>query len=137
MKHWLACAALALGASPLAAADPVDGRWLTGDEGAVVEIAPCGNSTCGRIVRFIKAPPQGADQRDVNNSDRAKRTRKLLGLAILTGFTQDGNVWKGTIYDPKNGKSYRSVIRLLGKNRLEVKGCLGPFCRSQEWSRAR
>ena len=43
--------------------------------------------------------------------------------------------WRGRIYDPKNGKSYRSIIRRKGPGVLEVKGCIGPFCQTQVWKR--
>ena len=118
------------------AADPIAGQWVTEERDAVVTIGDCGRSTCGRISRFLKAPPGGRDQRDVNNPKENLRDRKLLGLPILTGFSEDGDEWRGTIYDPKSGRSYRSVLRRLSAGRLEVKGCLGPFCQTQEWTRA-
>ena len=90
---------------------------------------------CGTLARFLVTPPGGADQRDVHNPDAKLRNRKLLGLPILTGFSEDGAVWRGTIYDPKSGKSYRSVLRRLDGDRLEVKGCIGPFCQTQVWRR--
>lgn len=137
MKRLLALTAAALAAVPLAAAEPIDGRWVTEEKDAVIQIGECGRSTCGRIARFLVAPPQGLDQRDVNNKDKGKRSRKLLGMPILTGFSEEADLWRGTIYDPKSGKTYRSVIRRKGANRLEVKGCLGPFCQTQVWTRAR
>lgn len=135
MKKMFAFATLAL-ASPLLAAQPVDGRWLTEDRDAVITIGDCGRTKCGKITKFLVAPPQGVDQRDVNNSDPKLRNRKLLGMPVLTGFTEDGNEWRGQIYDPKSGKSYRSVIRRVNGSTLEVKGCIGPFCQSQTWKRA-
>ena len=81
MKHLFALAALALAATPLAAAEPIEGRWVTEDRDAIVQISDCGRSICGRIAKFLVTPPQGADQRDVNNRDAAKRSRKLLGSA--------------------------------------------------------
>ena len=135
MKKMLAFATLAL-ASPLLAAQPVDGRWLTEDRDAVITIGDCGRTKCGKITKFLVAPPQGVDQRDVNNSDPKLRSRKLLGMPVLTGFTEDGDEWRGRIYDPKSGKSYRSVIRRVNNSTLEVKGCIGPFCQSQTWKRA-
>jgi uncharacterized protein (DUF2147 family) len=133
----IALAALALlAAGPLAAADPVAGSWVTASRDGVVQIGACGASLCGRNARFLVVPPQGADQRDVHNPDARLRSRKLLGLPILTGFREDGGVWRGTIYDPKAGKSYRSVIRRLDAKRLEVKGCIGPFCQTQVWTKA-
>ena len=132
MRISPAIIALAL-AAPLAAAEPVAGSWVTASRDGVVRIGPCGTALCGRLARFLVVPPQGADQRDVHNPDAKLRTRKLLGLPILTGFHQDGAVWRGTIYDPKAGKSYRSIIRRLDADRLEVKGCIGPFCQTQVW----
>lgn len=129
-------ALLALPAQALAA-DSIAGRWITEDRDAVVEIKQCGNVTCGRIARFLITPPDGADQRDINNPDANLRKRKLLGLPILTQFREDGSKWRGRIYDPNNGKSYRSVIERKGANTIEVSGCIGPFCQTQTWRRAR
>ena len=131
----LAVVTLAL-AGPAGAAEPVAGLWRTADKDAVVRIGECGASVCGKVVRFLVAPPQGADQRDVNNPDPKLRQRKLLGMAVLSGFREDEGLWRGTIYDPKSGKSYRSVMRRLDADRLEVKGCIGPFCQTQIWRKA-
>jgi uncharacterized protein (DUF2147 family) len=139
MKQKLTCFALAaaalLTASSLAAAEPITGSWTTASRDGVVRIAPCGKSLCGTLSRFLVTPPGGVDQRDTRNPDAKLRARKLLGLPILTGFSEDGAVWRGTIYDPKAGKSYRSIVRRLDANRLEVKGCIGPFCQTQVWRR--
>ena len=136
----MALGALVMGAAlapvPLLAADAVAGRWVTAEKDGVILIAPCGKALCGTLDRFLVPPPQGLDQRDVNNPDAILRSRKVLGLPILSGFTADGNQWRGRIYDPKSGKSYRSVIRRKGANVLEVKGCIGPFCQTQEWREA-
>jgi uncharacterized protein (DUF2147 family) len=130
--RWLALALLLL-AAPAAAAEPVSGVWRTEAKDALVRIADCGAGLCGRVTRFLVPPPQGNDQRDVNNPDPKLRTRKLLGLAVLRGFREDDGRWRGEIYDPKSGKSYRSLMRRLDSERLEVKGCIGPFCKTQIW----
>ncbi|MCR9180044.1 MAG: DUF2147 domain-containing protein [Erythrobacteraceae bacterium] len=129
-------AAFAIGPAPARAAEPVAGRWITAEKDGVILIAPCGKAICGTIDRFLVPPPEGLDQRDVNNPDTRLRNRKLLGMPILSGFTADGDIWRGRIYDPKSGKSYRSVIRRKGANVLEVKGCIGPFCQTQVWKKA-
>ena len=122
---------------PAAAADSIAGRWVTEDRDAVVEIKRCGNVTCGTIARFLVAPPDGADQRDINNPEARLRTRRLLGLPILTNFREEADLWRGQIYDPNSGRTYRSVVRRINANTLEVKGCIGPFCQSQTWRKAR
>lgn len=124
-------------ASPLLAAPPVEGRWVTAEKDAVITIGDCGRTVCGRISKFLVPPPQGTDQRDVNNSDPKLRSRKLLGMSVLSGFVEEEDLWRGQIYDPKSGKTFRSVIRRINATTLEVKGCLGPFCQTQTWKRAR
>lgn len=136
MRWYLSIALAAAASSPLAAAEPIDGLWITAEKTGQVRIGDCGAARCGRLAKFLVPPPQGVDQRDTNNPDKALRSRKVLGLAILTGFKPDGAVWRGTIYDPKTGRSYRSILKRLGTDRLEVKGCLGPFCQTQIWRRA-
>lgn len=135
----LALAAVTLAAIPSAvsAAEPIAGRWVTQDKDAIVTIAPCGKSTCGKISRFLVAPPDGPDQRDIYNPDPALKKRRLLGLPVLTEFKQEKTQWRGRIYDPNTGKSYRSVLRRKNASTLEVKGCIAFFCQTQIWRKAK
>lgn len=135
MRQWL-MAVLVLGAVPASAADTISGRWITQEKDAVVAIAKCGKALCGRLDKFLVLPKGGKDQRDINNADPAKRQRRLLGLTILSSLTADGDVWRGEIYDPKSGRTYTSEVRRKGAGVLEVKGCFGVLCRTQEWRKA-
>jgi uncharacterized protein (DUF2147 family) len=132
----LASILLASGAAAVDTAASINGRWLTKERDSVIEIGPCGASVCGRIAKFLKAPPKGNDQRDVNNPDAKLRTRKIMGMAILLNLKPKGKEWHGTIYDPRNGKSYRSVVFLTKNGTLTVKGCYGPICQSQSWAKS-
>ena len=116
---------------------PITGRWVTQSKDAVVEIAPCGTSICGKIAKFLLTPPQGAGQKDIHNPDKTLRSRTILGINILSGFKAEGNEWKGQIYDPKSGKTYRSIVYKGKSGNLVVKGCIGPFCQAQTWTAAR
>lgn len=127
---------LAAMASPALATGPITGRWVTAEKDAVVAIGTCGKALCGRLERFLVLPAGGKDQRDVNNADPTKRSRKLLGTAILSGLTSDAGVWRGQVYDPKTGKTYTSEVRRKPDGTLEVKGCVGPFCQAQVWKKA-
>lgn len=111
---------------------PITGRWLTAEGKAVVEIAACGRSLCGRIARVLKPRP-GGPAVDVNNPDPALRGRPIRGIAILSGYRPSGDRWHGRIYDPESGRTYRSELSRVG-GVLTVKGCWGPFCRSQQWT---
>ena len=124
---------LILGA-PAAAAEPITGRWLTGNGKAVVAIQPCGSTLCGRIERIL-APTPGGPPVDANKPDPKLRSRPVQGLQILAGFTDAGKNWRGRIYDPEAGKWYKSII-VREPSRLKVQGCILMFCQSQHWKPA-
>ncbi|WP_417593441.1 DUF2147 domain-containing protein [Parasphingorhabdus sp.] len=124
-------------ATPALAADSIHGDWITQDRDAIVKISKCGTTVCGRIYKYLVTPPDGAGQKDINNPDKKMRNRTLLGMAILTGFTPDGKIWRGKVYDPKSGKSYRSEVSLNSANSLKMKGCVAFFCQAQNWTRAK
>ncbi|MDP1028498.1 DUF2147 domain-containing protein [Sphingomonas sp. KR1UV-12] len=136
MRAILAAVLVAAAAgTAFAAPAPVTGRWLTLEGKAIVEIAPCGRALCGRVAKVLKPRP-GGPAVDANNPDPALRTRPIEGIAILSDFTADGDKWKGRIYDPESGRTYRSELQAEGAT-LKVKGCWGPFCRNQDWTRLR
>jgi uncharacterized protein (DUF2147 family) len=136
-KNGLVLAAVTLLAAPIQAAAPVTGRWITQSKDAVVDIHQCGTTICGKVAKFLVTPPDGAGAKDSNNPNKALRDRTILGMNILTGFKEAGNEWKGHIYDPKSGKTYRSVVYKGKSGHLVVKGCIGPFCQAQTWTAAR
>ncbi|MBY9063238.1 DUF2147 domain-containing protein [Sphingomonas yunnanensis] len=131
----LAPVALAIPASADAAA-PIAGRYLTEDGAGVVTVGPCEGSVCGRLTTILKKRP-GAPDTDVNNSDAALRSRPILGLPILSGFTDEGKDWRGKIYDPRNGKTYKSIVARNADGTLNVKGCIAFFCQTQVWKPAK
>ena len=122
-------------AAAAAAPAPIAGRWITVEGKALVEIGPCGQHLCGRIARVLKVDPTKPTT-DSNNPNQALRSRPILGMVFLTGFSPADDRWKGRIYDPESGKSYRSELIRAGDT-LKVKGCIGPFCRTQTWVAAR
>ncbi len=69
-----------------------------------------------------------------------RKDKPLLGLTILRNVHQDADdktVWDGgDITDPNNGKVYRTRLKPVdGGKKLEVRGYLGPFYRTQVWIR--
>ncbi len=125
-------------AAAAGAANPILGKWYTPGDKAVVEIAPCGKQLCGTIVNAAALPATGAPPRDSRNPDPALRNRSIVGVKLLSGFSSDGAGWKGgTIYNPTNGKTYRSELALGSDGLLKVSGCVAIFCQTQIWRRAR
>ena len=137
MKKWMTAAGLLMLPLSAQAASPITGRWVTQSKDGVVEVYPCGESICGKLSKFLVSPPAGPGAKDINNPDKALRSRTILGMNVLTGFKAAGDEWKGQIYDPKSGKTYRSIVYKGKSGNLVVKGCIGPFCQAQTWTPAR
>ncbi len=128
---------LAVLPAPAVAAPNIGGEWVVADRSATVTIGPCGGSWCGRVARILQRSPDWKGN-DVNNPDPKLRSRPVIGLPILTGFRPDAKgLAGGRIYDPKSGRTYRSMLRLNPDGSLKVSGCIAFICQSQRWTRAR
>ncbi len=136
MRPPLLLAALAL-AAPASAAAPIAGRWITVEGDSIVTIGSCGGGKlCGRITTFLKRPP-AANPVDGKNPDPALRGRPILGMAVLSGFSDAGKDWRGRIYDPRSGRSYKSILSRNADGTLKVQGCVAFLCQTQLWKPAR
>ena len=127
---------LLLAAAPATAAVPIDGHWVVEDGTAVIAVGRCGAVTCGRIERLLRTP-SSAPRTDVNNPDPALRDRPFVGISVLSGFADAGDDWRGRIYDPKSGRSYKSIVRRQPDGSLKVQGCIAFICQTQHWMPAK
>jgi len=121
--------------------DAIVGVWKTGEGTAMVKIYKNGNKYQGRVV-WLKEPidPEtGKPKLDKNNEDPAAKSKPVLGLINIWGFVaKSENLWEdGNIYDPKNGNTYSSTMRLINGNSLEVRGYIGVSLigRTDTWTR--
>ena len=121
--------------------DAIVGVWKTGEGNAMVKIYKNGNKYQGRVV-WLKEPndPEtGKPKLDKNNSDPAAKSKPVLGLINIWGFVpKEENLWdEGNIYDPKNGNTYSSTMKLINANTLEVRGYIGVSLigRTDTWTR--
>ena len=88
----------------------ISGLYLTVDGGAQVRVAQAPDGTyTGKIV-WLRTDKNRLDK---NNPDPARKGDRVLGLVMLRGFRANDGAkrWEGgTIYDPKNGKTYDGFI---------------------------
>ena len=146
MKAITALIAATLLAAPALAHDneaehmtDVHGLWLTQDANATVRIGPCADAPdtpCGVVASADI--PEGEPTTDVNNRDESLRGQPIIGLTMLDGFEWSRGKWrKGRIYNPEDGKSYKSSMEVEddAPDILKVKGCIGPLCQTQRWTR--
>ncbi|MEZ5645876.1 MAG: DUF2147 domain-containing protein [Burkholderiaceae bacterium] len=68
-----------------------------------------------------------------------RKDQPKLGMEIIRGAKKpaEGSVWEGgKILDPENGKEYTLRMTPLEEGRkLQVRGYIGPFYRTQVWLR--
>ena len=139
-----ACCAAALIALPalaqIAGQSPV-GLWrniddTTGQAKAEIRIASNAAGVLTGVVEKALIVP--ADLMCSLCTDERKSKPKL-GMEIIRNAVkaESKEVWEGgKILDPDNGKSYTLRLTLIeGGSKLEVRGSIGPFGRTQTWVR--
>lgn len=118
------------------------GKWTTiddetGKKKAIVELYKYKEHLYGKIIYLY--PREGREKDpvcDLCEDDR--KNKPLVGLQIVRSLEWDGNNWEdGTILDPENGKIYSVKMWLYedNPNKLNVRGYIGPFFRTQTWLR--
>jgi uncharacterized protein (DUF2147 family) len=100
------------------------GVWLHVNQRIQVEIAPCGDRLCGKMIWFRwPNDAQGLPLVDLKNADPKLRARPLLGLTILYGLRRTGErTWEeGRIYNPDDGTDYRATMSIQEDGALRVR----------------
>ncbi len=120
------------------------GNWktiddVTGKPKSIIHLYANSDQTLsGRVVKIFPKP--GEDQNKICEPCKgSKHNQKIVGMVVLEGMKQNGEKWQGgQILDPKNGKTYRCTLRVIGNgSKLEVHGYIGipAFGRTQVWER--
>jgi len=118
------------------------GNWHTiddksGEPKSLLVITESNGVVSGRIAKLLS---KTADQNaKCDKCDDARKDKPLIGLEIMRGAKKvDGkDVWDGgKILDPENGKTYGlRLTPIEGGKRMEMRGSIGPFGRTQTWVR--
>ena len=137
----LFAAALLLPGLALAQATPV-GLWKTIDDDgktakSLVRISEQGGTLVGSIDKLLDPKDPGDSKCDKCSDDR--KDKPVVGLQIIRGVKADGEGTFGVAVrssTPKNGKTYRTRLKPVdGGKKLEMRGYIGPFYRTQTWIR--
>lgn len=135
---WVGMTALSVAAQMT----PV-GLWKTIDDhdGSVrseVRIIDNAGVVSGKIERNLDRNAKPGDRCTECKDDR--KDQLIVGLEILRGLkkTEGKDMWEsGTVIDPDNGKTYRaSLTPIEGGAKLQLRGYIGFFYRTQVWVRA-
>jgi uncharacterized protein (DUF2147 family) len=113
-------------ASPSPAASDLAGRWRVEKRDAIIQVERIGDAFVGHVVwAKDRDGIRGEERLDTKNPRPELRSRKVLGLTMLTGVSTtpraDGWHTGGRIYNPKTGKSYPVKVRLESPDRLRLR----------------
>ncbi|MBX2891051.1 MAG: DUF2147 domain-containing protein [Saprospiraceae bacterium] len=119
----------------------VFGTWKTKDdetneEKSHVEIYEASGKLYGKITKLLR---ERAD-RLCEKCPGERKNQPVLNMIILVNMVLKEGMWQaGDILDPEKGKWYRCKIWLKegDPNTLVVRGYLGPFYRTQYWTRVK
>ena len=120
--------------------DPIERTWLNEEQTAKVQVYKGNDGKYYGKIIWLKIPTiDGKPKVDMHNPREARRNDPLIGLIILKGFKKEGaeGYGDGTVYDPKNGKTYS--CKITRKNdKLEVRGYVGfsMLGRTTVWTKA-
>lgn len=118
------------------------GQWLNEEKDAIVGVYMEKGKFYGKIVWLEEPvdPETGKPKVDDENPDENLQNRPVMGLVILEDFEFEDGSWEGgTIYDPKNGKTYKCRMRMESDSLLYIRGYIGKawmgLGRTTEWTR--
>ncbi len=142
MKRLLIAFAFGFSAiSALAQMTPA-GLWKTIDddgktEKSLVRISESAGVVSGVIEKIFD--PAKQDSKCDQCTDERK-DKPVVGMVILRNVRQDADdkgLWSGgEILDPNNGKTYKTRLKPVdGGKKLEMRGYIGFFYRTQVWQR--
>lgn len=114
--------------------------WYNEEKTAKIQIYKATDGKFYGKIAWLKEPVRdGKPRTDINNTDKSRRNAPLMGLMILKEFKKDSDhtYLDGTIYDPKNGKTYSCKITEKGES-LDVRGYIGfsIIGRTTVWTKA-
>ncbi len=120
------------------------GNWhtvddKTGEIKSEIRIAEGAGVLTGVVAKLLrKDAKQDAVCEDCTDD---RKDKPILGMQIIRGAKKnpEKEVWEdGRILDPENGKTYGlRLTPIEGGAKLEVRGSIGPFGRTQTWVRAK
>lgn len=99
----------------------IDGVWASPGLAIVVRFEPCpddASASCGRFVW---------------SWDGDESLEHAFGSLVLRDVRYYDEYWRGSLIDPDTGRAYRGTLQRVDEHTLHLRGCAGPFCRSQTW----
>lgn len=139
MNRYIIIATLLI--SQFISSQSILGKWKTvddktGEEKSIVEIYKENGKIYGKITEIFDPAKRDLPCKFCKGEDYNK---PVLGLVIIKDMKKSGDAYrKGSITNPEDGKVYDCRLKLDedNANRLQVRGYVAFFYRTQYWIRA-
>lgn len=138
MKKMVALLFCLVGTLYMTQAQEIAGKWKTiddstGKEKSIVEIYEKGGVYFGKIQKLLNPSKPNPT---CDNCPGTNKGKPIEGLVIIKDMKmKGGELSGGKILDPESGKEYKCIIKLNGKDKLDVRGYVGfsLIGRTQTW----
>jgi uncharacterized protein (DUF2147 family) len=108
----------------------------TGEAKSEIRIVDNGGVLSARIEKLLKSSKPNPLCEECKDD---RKNQPIQGMEIIRGVRKvaDKDVWEGgKVLDPENGKEYSARLTPIeGGKKLEMRGSIGPFGRTQTWVR--
>lgn len=138
LAGFVAAASSAASATAVAAEPSPVGVWRTiddetGEAKSHVALYEREGKLYGKVVRLLQEPGAVCDA-----CEGERKGEPIEGMIVVWGLERDDDEWEdGKIFDPEKGKTYDCRMWLESEDELKVRGYVGPFRRTQTWTRVR
>lgn len=116
-------------------AEGIAGEWWSEERDGRIRFYQHRDGTFRGILTWSKNP-----RADTENDNPKLRTRSIIGIVLIWELSyENGEYDGGYVYNPEDGNVYRLDAKVLGPDKLEVRGFLGISLlgETQVWTRYR
>ena len=124
----------------LSNAQDILGKWRTiddetGEPKSIVNLYEKDGKLYGDIIEILNP--------DKVNSVCSKcegelKDKPIMGMTIINSMVKDDDIYEnGTIVNPSTGKTYKCRLKLEEANKLQVRGYVAFFYKTQYWERVK
>jgi len=113
-------------AKSVAPAERVCGKWESTDKKLIIQVYTEHNQYLAKLLWYSHNGGKPLDYwKDVRNPDPKLRSRRLLGMSLLSGlrYDKDSDSWEdGMVYDSTHGRYWNASATIDKKGQLRVRG---------------
>ncbi len=124
----------------LSNAQDILGKWRTiddetGEPKSIVKLYERDGKLYGDIIEILN--PEKVNS-VCSKCEGELKDKPIMGMTIINSMVKDEDVYeKGTIVNPSTGKTYKCRLKLEEANKLQVRGYVAFFYKTQYWERVK